>query len=203
MATQAAQAVQPVVPASLIPSRHGDHVAEHVDTSAFETPFDYLFEDLAADFPDKHLPGDAAKVVEDLRRLGAAMLDAAPPDESSGTPPVYTYWGQFVDHDLTANTDRDNSVDDIRRDDIRPLAPNRVRRDLKNLRQPALNLDSLYGPGSMPDGRGGMKVGRCAETQADGSAVPGARIPPEADLDRDLPRLERVASSAIRATTRT
>ena len=44
-------APQPVAPASLIASRHGDHVVARVDTRPFETPFDYLFEDLAAAFP--------------------------------------------------------------------------------------------------------------------------------------------------------
>ena len=34
-----------------------------------------------------------------------------------------TCWGQFIDHDITANTDRQNTVTDITVDDPRPLEP--------------------------------------------------------------------------------
>ena len=37
----------------------------------FSTPFDYLFDTLAGEFPDKHLPGDAATVVSRARRRSA------------------------------------------------------------------------------------------------------------------------------------
>ena len=125
---------QPVAPASVIAPRHGDHVAAAVDTTPFETPFDYLFEDLADDFPAKHLPAtDPATVVEKLRALGRAMVDADPGAASANIPAVYTYWGQFVDHDLTANTDRNNDVNDIRLNP-QPLPPSTVRDDLRNLR---------------------------------------------------------------------
>jgi len=44
------------------------------------------------------------------------------PAGNSAIPPVYTYWGQFIDHDLTANTDRDESVS-ILGSDLVPLPP--------------------------------------------------------------------------------
>lgn len=80
------------------------------------TPFDYLFSKLK-DAPNSHLPGDPKKVVSDLNALGTNMIDNAPPVDAdvkvrvnSTIPAVYTYWGQFIDHDLTANTDRDSKT---------------------------------------------------------------------------------------------
>ena len=66
---------------------------------------------------------------------------------NSTIPSVYTYWGQFVDHDLTANTDRDSAVSDITRPDLRPVPPDEVTAKLKNLRRPTLDLDSVYDDG--------------------------------------------------------
>ena len=120
------------------------------------------------------------------------MVDADPGAPSANTPAVYTYWGQFVDHDLTANTDRNNDVNDIRLNP-QPLPPSTVRDDLRNLRQPALNLDSLYGPGSVRDGDIKMKVGTVAQTKSDGSPLPGVKIPPLGDQARDLPRQNKAA----------
>ena len=119
------------------------------------TPFGYLLADLAAAFPAKHLPNsDPPAVVAALKALGAAMVEDPPPaadplepEGNSTIPPIYTYWGQFIDHDLTANTDRDSAISDITRPDLAPLTPADVARDLRNLRQPALNLDTVYGDG--------------------------------------------------------
>jgi hypothetical protein len=119
--------------------------------------------------------------------------DPLEPLANSSIPPVYTYWGQFVDHDLTANTDRDSAISDITRPDLAPLAPGFVTANLFNLRQPALNLDSVYGdgPSGSPELYDGirLKVGTVAET-SDNPARPigGDHIPPETDARRDLPR---------------
>jgi hypothetical protein len=112
------------------------------------TPFGYLFDDLKNDYPDAHLPVEpASTVVAGLKALGSAMVDAPPDgDPNSSIPPVYTYWGQFVDHDVTANTDR-NDVISIVGDPLTPIEPDLVPLTLRNLREPALNLDSVYGNG--------------------------------------------------------
>ena len=118
------------------------------------TPFDYLFPDLPTQ-PDKLLPADdPAVVVLALKLLGDAMVEDPPlpteplqSSENSIIPPVFTYWGQFVDHDLTANTDRSSVVGDVTDPHLRPLPPDTVTRDLKNLRTPTLNLDSVYADG--------------------------------------------------------
>ena len=72
-----------------------------------------------------------------LFELGTAMKDAAPTDTAGDNPDIpggFTYLGQFVDHDITLDlTPLDQQTAD-------PLAT-------QNFRTPALDLDSLYGPG--------------------------------------------------------
>jgi hypothetical protein len=160
------------------------------------TSFDYLFRDLADRFPDEHLPGGAKapQVVSALKALGAAMIDQPEddPEHNSPIPPIYTYFGQFVDHDITANTDRERDIQ-ITVDPLVPLPPVDVTAHLHNLRNPALNLDSVYGDGPFVN-----------KPSADDEAVPydgiklrlgqlfpvsiGVRIPPIDDMNRDLPR---------------
>ena len=63
--------------------------------------------------------------------------------------PIYTYWSQFIDHELTARTDRTSEVSDITVDvaDLKPVDRTTVEKDLLNRRTPALELDCLYGDG--------------------------------------------------------
>lgn len=167
------------------------------------TPFDYLFGDLAAQFPAAHLPGDPAQVTTALETLGLALAEAPGPDGNppgqvgnSTIPPVYTYWGQFIDHDITANTDRQNSVTDLTIQPVQPVPPGQVREGLRNLRQPALNLDSVYGDG--PSFGGGpatglydgpaLRIGEVAQVNDDGSPIRGDHVTPAGDERHDLPR---------------
>lgn len=172
------------------------------------TPFDYLLAELK-DKPDSHLPGDPVKVVEDLNALGTAMVDDAPPVEAvpqvhvnANIPAVYTYFGQFIDHDLTANTDRDSKTSDITRVDQGPVPPDEVTESLRNLRRPTLDLDSVYGEGPSFGGRTSPDAGfydgarlRIGRNTTEG--IPGAKIPPEADLDRDLPRIGKLLEAGV------
>ena len=150
------------------------------------TPFGYMFKRLQGRYPGAHLPVEpAAAVVASLKALGSAMVDqrSDPADADSAIPPIYTYWGQFVDHDLTANTDRDEdiSITDL---PLQPLQPEKVLRKLRNLREPQLNLDSVYGNGPEASGQEGqvpyegdrLKTGMLSEG------------PPEALDGDDLPR---------------
>ncbi|MFI5930946.1 heme peroxidase family protein [Actinoplanes sp. NPDC051494] len=174
----------------------------HVGT----TDFDYLFKDLV-DKPEQHLPAGSDTEITDtvkaLNALGIAMIDQEPPpdDRSSPIPPIYTYWGQFLDHDLTAATDNDKVIS-IRDEPLPPLAPGQVRELLKNLRNPALNLDSVYGDGPFapPEPEGSTRivvpyqVGDRAKLELGEVTVvaAGVLIPPESDLARDLPRKDKV-----------
>jgi len=188
--------------------------ADAVGEVTFETPFDYLFLGLKPD-PEAHLPAsDPAAIIAALNALGEAMVenslapgeDPLQPTDNSTIPPVYTYWGQFLDHDLTANTDRNSAISDITRPDLVPLDPDFVVANLKNLRQPTVNLDSVYGDGptfdaSNPTQAGSFydgikfKVGTVA-TNPNTPPIAGVLIPPVADLQRDLPRVDKTAQIA-------
>ena len=187
---------------SLLSSVVADRSLEGQRLAEVSTPFNYLFDDLAAQFPARHLPGDSAAVTAALKRLGEALAEPAPPPGqqlqptgNSTIPPVYTYWGQFIDHDITANTDRQNTVTDITVEDLKPLQPEVVVRDLRNLRRPALDLDSVYGDG--PTFEGGPETAaadmydgirlRLSEV-AEGDGIRGDHIPTLGDNLRDLPR---------------
>ncbi|KYC36435.1 hypothetical protein WA1_42780 [Scytonema hofmannii PCC 7110] len=174
-----------------------------------ETDFDYLFPELAKD-PNSLLPATNTKdIIAKLKALGDAMIDNTdsaqiPPQApiSSTIPPVFTYLGQFIDHDITANTDRtaEDLKTDITKEDFKPLPPSTVIEKLKNLRRPTFDLDSVYGdgptldPSSPTEAKGfyqendpvKLKVGKAT----DAPGIPGVKIPPEGDLTRDLPRDE-------------
>jgi len=187
--------------------KHGGHVQDKIEDTSLETPFAYLKPDVAAD-PASQLPGDPAKVTADLKALGVAMIDDGPPAATdpavkvnSTIPAVYTYWGQFIDHDMTANTDRTSQISDVTKTPIEPADPALVAEKLKNLRRPTFDLDSVYGngpglydeyykPDPGPDDKGfydgiRFRVG----DNATGAGIPGVLIPPEDDLARDLPRI--------------
>lgn len=176
------------------------------------TAFGYLFAELAAEFPLHHLPNtDPAAMVEALKRLGAAMVEDPPPPgdafqstDNSAIPPVYTYWGQFIDHDLTLNTDgSSDAVGKVTDPSLTPVPPAQVAHDLRNSREPALNLDSVYGdgptldpahPSDAADQYDGikLKVGTVALLNNDGTAPAGTHVGPPGD-ERDLPRSNREA----------
>ncbi|MEA2155552.1 MAG: hypothetical protein QOE11_1692 [Solirubrobacteraceae bacterium] len=179
------------------------------------TPFDYLLPELKTQ-PASRLPGDPAKVAADLKALGAAMVDDAPAAQAdpavevnSTIPAVYTYWGQFIDHDMTANTDRDSKTSDITRTPLTPVDPAEVAATLRNLRRPTFDLDHVYGngpgldehedrPDPGPADKGfydgiRLRVGANADTPG----IPGVKIPPEADLSRDLPRIGPLLKAGV------
>ncbi|MEO1016894.1 MAG: heme peroxidase family protein [Pseudomonadota bacterium] len=126
---------------------------EQVGEILFSTPFGYMFTE-AANSPECLLPV-AERSVDALLALGDAMGDASsPPDAAfdSTIPAAFTYLGQFIDHDITARTDRETGLSRIAQADGRPLplvpaAPEQVVSNLRNGRRPQLDLDSLYGDG--------------------------------------------------------
>ena len=202
----------------------GSVAAAEPEEVLFETPFDYLFANLTTK-EEAHLPADdpakIAAVISGLKALGDAMVedslapgeDPLQPTGNSTIPTVYTYWGQFIDHDLTANTDRPSSISDITKPDLTPIPPDDVVKNLKNLRQPTVNLDSVYGDGptfnaSSPTQAGRMydgiklRVGKVAKNPdplPDPSNPPirGVPIPPEGDDLRDLPRIGALIEAGV------
>ncbi len=163
------------------------------------TDFDYMFKKLVGD-EQSHLPAgaDTQRIVKALDALGNAMANQSSDatERTSTIPPIFTYWGQFVDHDMTAATDTDSPEElSIRPDVPAPVEPRDIRRMLVNARNPALNLDSVYGEGPFtpeptdpdkvfvpyqPDDPAKLRLGLLDEQ--------GGPIPPFDDKERDLPR---------------
>lgn len=115
----------------------------------FQTPFRYMFRELAESDDCKMLEWPATQFA--LEALGTAM-GAVTEADNSATPSIYTYLGQFIDHDITARSDRDHSTSIIGgsgglRKELRPLKPADVEYTLMNGRRPTLDLDNVYGDG--------------------------------------------------------
>ncbi|MCB8980585.1 MAG: hypothetical protein H6657_24510 [Ardenticatenaceae bacterium] len=121
------------------------------DEILFSTAFDYFFPDAARSKPC--LLPVAEATLEGLRKLADFMADTGSPVVpqvafNSQIPSIFTYFGQFIDHDITARTDRDGVVTAIGRGEaIEPLAPDYLVKMLRNGRRPALDLDSVFGDG--------------------------------------------------------
>lgn len=106
---------------------------------------------------------------ERLGRLGKAMVTNAGVIGPKGQPAILTYFGQFIDHDITRNTDVDpGNLEDfsVTREDGRLTKNPRdtVLATIRNGRVASLRLDSLYGEtpemqACLRDGRK-MKIGK-------------------------------------------
>jgi Animal haem peroxidase len=79
-----------------------------------------------------------------LLKLSIAMAsapdkvkDGADPEENLSVPAGYTYFGQFIDHDLTFDTTSS----------LNPADSKDGKRQPSNLRTPRFDLDALYGDG--------------------------------------------------------
>ncbi|GFE63668.1 peroxidase family protein [Litoreibacter roseus] len=154
-------------------------------------------------FPD----GDGIPVSADTTRHLDDLADAmvqAPQDEieNSSIPPVFTYFGQFIDHDITANTDRETGFSIIDTQVVTPVARGEVSKKLQNLRAGTLNLDSVHGGGPV-QGPLAKKLDEALRFPADrsklwaGKVSPGpiGTVPFPADPDdeaRDLLRVSRL-----------
>ena len=73
-------------------------------------------------------------------------------------PAAYTYFGQFVDHDITLEATSSGTgqtsggLADLLDPDLAPLALEAITETLRNLRTGTLDLDSVYGPPAPRDG---------------------------------------------------
>lgn len=138
----------------------------------FEGAFGRIFRALPpADFGDADRHSEAA-----LRKLAEKMLSKADPkdpkddpdDEESGIPAVYTYFGQFIDHDLTF-------------DPASSLQKQNDPHALEDFRTPRFDLDNVYGRG--PDDQPYFYAD--GRTFLQGKPLTGAAANPKA---HDLPR---------------
>jgi hypothetical protein len=111
-------------------------------STAHSPLFDGKFGRLFRSLPPATFGASEADNIANLTKLGAAMSSEADPadpkvgkdDEESGIPALYTYLGQFIDHDLTFD----------------PASSLQKQNDpdaLVDFRSPAFDLDNVYGRG--------------------------------------------------------
>jgi nucleoid-associated protein YgaU len=154
--------------------------------------FDYLFPELPEN-PAKLLK-TGRLTVRRLRELGRRMGEPGATDPGdSQIPAIYTYFGQFVDHDITFEK-TSFTPEKLLAGDLAPLPLATIRDDLKNVRTASLELDSVYGSAAVRDPRDHnlMKIGKVAKTGETG--LPFKRPPGKGD-DNDLPRTGRNAKA--------
>ncbi|HEX9959602.1 MAG TPA: peroxidase family protein, partial [Pyrinomonadaceae bacterium] len=143
----------------------------------FEGNFGRLFRAL----PVAEFGSDDEETRKNLSYLADALIgdeetsEDGPDDEESGIPALYTYLGQFIDHDLTfdpsSSLQQQNDID-----------------GLVNYRTPRFDLDNIYGRG--PDDQPYMYVSETGKKAAKfllGTELTGGSEmnPPAADLPRN------------------
>ena len=120
----------------------------------FSTSFNYLFPEAARSRPCLLPQSETTRL--GLLALGAAMADQGASGNGgdplgaldSDIPAAFTYLGQFIDHDLTARTDREGPVTSIGNGEpVLPIDPDVVVRTLRNGRRAQFDLDSVFGDG--------------------------------------------------------
>ncbi len=151
--------------------------------------------------PGDYLPDDAAAEIDQLADLMVPAADPANPEVTpdSALPPVLTYWGQFLDHELTARTDRESQISTIAAPAPHVSAAE-IETTLKNARTPRFDLDSVYG--GVPVGVGidanmvkvisGMRHPGFPAKMRVGTAFSFGPLPDGLDPHRDLPRFSQV-----------
>ena len=155
--------------------------------------FDFLFPDLQND-PANLLKEASPQTRNALVQLGRTMRDGfdVNPPPTSGTDPgnanaipaAYTYFGQFIDHDITLEASSSPDLTSLFAPNLAPLALSTITQVLRNLRTATLDLDSVYGEPAPRDDANGhkLKLGKVT--------VVGNR-PPGKDDFNDLPREAR------------
>jgi hypothetical protein len=107
------------------------------------TPYGYLFPQLQED-ADALLPV-GRETFDGLVALGRAMKEPADDPRDSTIPSAYTYFGQFVDHDITQELRSDRMIESLIDPDLKPFRPEVIADNIKNARTPTLDLDCVYG----------------------------------------------------------
>jgi len=135
------------------------------------------------------------RTVANLKRLGRAMSEAnATSDLDSATPAAYTYFGQFLDHEITLTQEATPGVlFELNDPNLAPMPPDTVQEKIVNGRSPRLDLDCLYG--RLPHGKLEFRDGnrmRLGKVSVVGNRPPGKddfndlkRKPPSTDQNVD------------------
>ena len=137
----------------------------------------------------------SAETVKQLKRLGRTMTDSDElgPGHDSTIPAAYTYFGQFIDHDITLElqaTSVGTSVPKLIAAALVPQDLTEIRDQLRNVRSATLDLDNLYGSPAPadPGNAAKMKIGKVSAT---GSNQVPSKKPKGKGNDNDLPRRGR------------
>lgn len=115
-----------------------------------QSSFRYLFPELARKaFDQNFCSSNKKELIALLTKLAEEMvdiLDNTVDQDSldSAIPAGYTYFGQFIDHDISAGTDRSHPFQ-ITKEEFDPQHPNCIEQQIVNLRTPHFDLDSVYG----------------------------------------------------------
>jgi len=197
-----AKATEPdVVPIAMaVPGISSTQARQRATESAITSaedgePFAFFFPDAPA------ITGGDKKA--QLEVLATSMIETFSPETEDGIPAVFTYLGQFIDHDMTAGTNTDAVIDalKINAPTIVPQDRDVITKGLRNMRKGSLQLDSLYGDGPVnspentslqqamrdPTNPDKMLLGELVKLG--GTAPPTLRIPPDDDNLFDLPRV--------------
>jgi hypothetical protein len=155
--------------------------------------FDFLFPDLQND--PNNLLEEAATTPANLARLGETMIDDPGPGNDpagdSDISAIMTYFGQFIDHDITLEL-ASADLPTLTSPTLAPLPLDEIRNNLKNARSATLDLDSVY---DLPAARDGdkMVIGTVSPTP---TQDPPFTRPAGKDDFNDLPRGPRTADPA-------
>lgn len=183
-----------ILPDSVPATRAAGH-SEPPTLDAGEGRFGYMFPSAAG--PGR--PIDAA--VLDL--LADAMIDQGARPDIDAIAPVHTYFGQFIDHDITANTDRDipgvGGMLTIDQPTLNPVQRDLVVAAVTNLRNATLQLDSLYGDGPVVTGLEAAMRDGAKMRLGDLSPGPNFHTPvkPPNDGFADLPRVGTLVKAGV------
>jgi heme peroxidase len=151
-------------------------IADPVDTQ----DFGFLFRELQDD--PKNLLRESRATRDALIELGRTMQDVGGPGGggNSTIPAAYTYFGQFVDHDITLEL-LSAQLPDLVDPELTPLRLAEIRQKIRNARTATLELDSVYS-GLAPRDGAKMRIGEVSQS--------GGR-PQGKDDFNDLPRRRR------------
>jgi len=148
----------------------------------FERRFDFLFLELQDD-PGNLLPV-SRDTRDDLVKLGRAMADDgtdADVGDLKKLSAAFTYFGQFVDHDITLEKSGQPGMAPPVEEDLEPLPLEDVRERTRNVRTGVLELDSVYNLPARRDPENDLKLEL-------GEVQPVGPRPPDKDDFNDLPR---------------
>jgi len=147
--------------------------------------FGFMFPDLQSD--DGNLLITSPDTPDDLRLLGATMVDPGLVIPGIHVPAVHTFFGQFVDHDITLER-RSRNID---LSQPTPLPLDEIAQTIVNSRSPNLDLDHVYGPDI--DGNLSPRDPLMPEKLLLGQVANGHGLPAGKDVWNDFPRLDGAA----------